>query len=131
MKIRWYEILILALTALCALLFLGTYFSTVQAPGAWISTERWSPLPEDKATGGDPEQAPSVDSEPGRVDLNTASQSELEALPGIGAEKAAAIVEYRADHGPFRSVDELLNVDGIGEKTLAQIRGAVTVSNAN
>lgn len=61
------------------------------------------------------------------VNINTADQSELETLPGIGASKAVAIIQYRTDHGAFKSVDELDNVSGIGPSTLASIRDLVTV----
>lgn len=63
----------------------------------------------------------------GGVDINTADASTLETLPGIGASKAAAIIQYRTDHGPFKSVDELDNVSGIGPSTLANLRDLVTV----
>lgn len=65
------------------------------------------------------------------VDLNSATPSELETLPGIGPSKAAAIVQYRADHGPFESVDELDNVTGIGPATLAALRDQVTVGKGD
>ena len=61
------------------------------------------------------------------VDINSADASALESLPGIGPSKAAAIVQYRTDHGPFKSVDELDNVPGIGSATLAALRDQVTV----
>ena len=61
------------------------------------------------------------------IDVNTATASQLTTLNGIGETKAAAIVEYREQYGDFGSVDELLNVPGIGEKTLANIRGQITV----
>ncbi len=64
------------------------------------------------------------------VNLNTADQAELESLPGIGESKAAAIIQYRADHGGFKSVDELDNVSGIGPSTLASLRDLVTVGTA-
>lgn len=64
------------------------------------------------------------------VNLNTANQAELESLPGIGESKAAAIIQYRADHGGFKSVDELDNVSGIGPSTLASLRDLVTVGTA-
>ena len=61
------------------------------------------------------------------ININTASAEELELLSGIGEVKARAIVEYREEHGYFTSVDELVNVYGIGEKTLDKIRGYITV----
>jgi competence protein ComEA len=64
------------------------------------------------------------------VDINAASQSELERLPGIGPSKAAAIVEYRGSHGGFKSVDELDNVPGIGPSTMANLRPLVEVGAA-
>ena len=58
-----------------------------------------------------------------RVDINNATVWELAAkLPGIGEKKAQAIVEYREMSGGFRSVDELIEVEGIGEKTVEKIR---------
>jgi competence protein ComEA len=61
------------------------------------------------------------------VDLNTATVDQLEALPGIGPTIAAAIVEHRDRSGPFRSVDDLLDVAGIGPSRLEQLRELVTV----
>ncbi|MEW6771544.1 MAG: helix-hairpin-helix domain-containing protein [Bacillota bacterium] len=62
-----------------------------------------------------------------KVNLNTADSRALEELPGIGPALARRIIEYRTANGPFSSVDELLNVSGIGEKKLAQLRDHVTV----
>lgn len=61
------------------------------------------------------------------VDLNTASMAELDTLPGVGPVTAQAILDWRAAYGGFSSVDELLEIDGIGEATLADLRDLVTV----
>lgn len=75
------------------------------------------------APGG---QAPALD--PGRaVNLNTATAQELEALPGVGPATAAAIIEHRDRHGAFVSVDQLIEVRGIGEAKLAALRDLVHV----
>jgi competence protein ComEA len=62
------------------------------------------------------------------VDINTATVEGLAAIPGIGKVMAQAIVEWREQHGPFRQVDDLLKVKGIGEKSLEKIRPHVKVS---
>ena len=63
----------------------------------------------------------------GPIDLNTATAADLEELPGVGPATAAAIVAYRDDHGPFRSVEQLLEVRGIGEAKLDALRDLVVV----
>lgn len=64
---------------------------------------------------------------PGPVDLNTADAALLETLPGVGPATAAAIVDHRERHGPFASVEGLLEVRGIGEAKLAALRDLVRV----
>lgn len=61
------------------------------------------------------------------VNLNTADQAALETLPGVGPVTAAAILAWRTDNGGFTAVDELLEVDGIGEATLADLAPLVTL----
>lgn len=64
-----------------------------------------------------------------KVDLNTADAATLERdLVGIGATKAQAIIDYRQAHGPFASVDELLEVKGIGTATLEKNRARLSVN---
>ena len=60
------------------------------------------------------------------VDINGATAAELQAIPGIGPVIAERIVAYRSENGPFRRVDELMEVAGVGEKTLARIAPLVT-----
>jgi competence protein ComEA len=61
------------------------------------------------------------------IDLNTASAADLEELPGIGPATAEAIIDHREQHGPFPSVDALLDVRGIGDAKLAELRDRVVV----
>ncbi|HFU4363587.1 TPA: helix-hairpin-helix domain-containing protein [Streptococcus suis] len=62
-----------------------------------------------------------------KVNLNTATEADLQTISGIGAKRAADIVAYREANGGFKSVDDLNNVSGIGDKTMESIRPYVTV----
>jgi competence protein ComEA len=64
----------------------------------------------------------------GIVNINSAGATELESLPGVGAKTAARIIEYRQKNGPFKKVEELMNVRGIGEKNFLKLKGQLTVS---
>ncbi|HEL1601762.1 TPA: helix-hairpin-helix domain-containing protein [Streptococcus suis] len=61
------------------------------------------------------------------VNLNTATEADLQTISGIGAKRAADIIAYREANGGFKSVDDLNNVSGIGDKTIESIRPYVTV----
>lgn len=86
----------------------------------WFCSER-----EARAAGWRPpsgeREAPSSECQ-ARVNLNAASADELETLPGIGEVLAQRIVDYRAEIGGFRRIEQLDDVQGIGEKTLAKIK---------
>ncbi|MCX7622059.1 MAG: helix-hairpin-helix domain-containing protein, partial [Acidimicrobiales bacterium] len=83
--------------------------------------------------GDGPSSGQGAGTEPGpsgqgaRVDLNRATAEDLEALPGIGPTLAGAIIEYRNRNGPFRSVEDLRKVSGIGEAKLRLLRDRVSV----
>ncbi|MDY0396740.1 helix-hairpin-helix domain-containing protein [Virgibacillus halophilus] len=62
-----------------------------------------------------------------KIHINQATQEELESLSGIGPSKANAILQYREENGMFQSVEELLEIPGIGEKTLENIRESIQV----
>jgi competence protein ComEA len=66
----------------------------------------------------------------GTININTASATDLQMLPGIGAKTAALIVEYRQKNGPFKKVEELMNVRGIGEKNFLKLKPQITVTTA-
>ena len=62
------------------------------------------------------------------VNLNTATQQQLESLPGIGPRAAERILEYRQKNGSFKKIEELMNVKGIGEKSFLKLKPLITVS---
>ena len=80
-----------------------------------------APAPADNAAPSDSSQSGAL------ININTATQEELETLPSIGEVRAQAILAYREEHGGFRTTDELMEVSGIGEKIFADISPHITV----
>lgn len=131
-----YEQAALGLTA-AFVLFTGGWFlarqsdaqpyqvTTTQAVSAEQETEGASAQPTEAVE----EERPDSLLEGEVIDINTADLEDLQRLPGIGEKRAQAILAYREEHGPFRSVDELDNVDGIGEGILSGLRDYVTVGS--
>ena len=64
------------------------------------------------------------------VNINSATQSELEMLQGIGPSKARAIIQYREQNGPFNSINDLKKVKGIGSSTIKQLGNSITVGGS-
>ena len=107
--------------------------SCSQAAGSWRDTaarSRTPSPPPDQPDGSRSDEGGRPDSllEGEIIDLNTAAPEDLERLPGIGPAKAEAIAAYRTEHGPFRTVDQLMEVSGIGEATLEALRPYITAS---
>jgi competence protein ComEA len=65
------------------------------------------------------------------VNINTANQSELDGVKGIGPSKAQAIIDYRTKNGPFKSLDDLKNVKGFGDKSIAKLKGELSVNGGD
>jgi comEA protein len=124
-KLNKLEISLLVLTGLTLAFLFGRYLGAGgAAAGYTVAAER--------SAAASPEVSQTETPAPGllegeRIDLNTASQSDLERLPGIGQKRAEDIVAYRKAHGPFRTVEELTDVPGIGEKTLQGLLDYITV----
>ncbi|WP_218624952.1 helix-hairpin-helix domain-containing protein [Sporosarcina sp. E16_3] len=75
-----------------------------------------------------PVSGTSTPQDDGKVNINTADETELMTIPGIGPSKAAAIVQYRTDKGSFKSPESLMEVSGIGEKTFEKLEPKITVN---
>jgi len=64
------------------------------------------------------------------VNINTASVTDLQTLPGIGAKTAGRIVDYRTKNGPFKKIEELMNVRGVGEKNFLKLKSQISIGGA-
>lgn len=102
-------------------------------PAAGAASQSAGPLaPLSGTTAGlaplaGPVSAPPLPAPSALMNLNSASAEALDSLPGIGPARAASIVQYRAQHGPFRSIDELGRVPGVGPAALARLRDHLAV----
>lgn len=81
----------------------------------------------DSASDSTPGDKPDPSTAHGAVNLNNATKEELKTLPGVGEVTAAAIVQHREDNGPFTSIDQLLDISGIGPAKFATLKPEVTV----
>lgn len=80
-----------------------------------------------KAAVEDREAVDESEKQNGLVNINTASQSELESLPGIGEKTAEKIIDYREENGDFKTKEDLKNVSGIGDAKYSEIEDLITV----
>lgn len=86
------------------------------------------PMSGESSTGASNETAGDSISSGGKVNINTADAEQLKSLPGIGDTKAADIIAYREEHGSFGSIEDIQNVNGIGESTYNRISSYITVN---
>ena len=140
MKLTRAEIVLVSLTAAVCVFLLGFFAgrsgtrgvvtvqtSGLRAPSA-AETPAETPEPEPDETGDASQEGEPESEEPDfPLDHNTATAEELTALPGIGEVLAQRIVDFRAENGPFRIIDELKDVRGIGDTIFDGLKDYITV----
>ena len=87
--------------------------------------QKYTRLPNNQSP--DPMVQTEIQPQDYRIDINEASKAQLMELPGIGETLADRIIVYRTQNGKYSGTDELMNIDGIGEKTLQQIENLIKV----
>ena len=112
------------ITALFILGLIAVWLSSARGGGVTVSAR--TPASESAELAG-ADASESDELKPGeRVNINTASRTELEKLPGIGEKLAGSIIEYRTANGPFKTADGLMNVPGIGQAKFDAVKGSIT-----
>ena len=122
--------LLLALAALTAVFAVGFFFGRISTPFEISAQVQRNDVSEQTSEAEQPEEAAQTDETPEDrfpIDLNTATKEELTTLPRIGEKTAQKILDYRAKYGKFSAVEQLMDVEGIGEATFEGLKDMVTV----
>ena len=113
---------IVALTLLFVMLMLGIYFRSVLMDTGGSYTVRGGAFSSENVGGETPLNW--------QVDINNATEAELRQLPGVGEVLAERIVRYREENGPFAAAEDLLQVEGIGESKLEEMKDMIVIGEA-
>ena len=126
-----YALAVLALFAAFALVCGTWYLARASAPEPYLVTAARRPDPEESASAAEEPEEQYPDSLlPGeRINVNTADVYDLQRLPGIGEKRAGDIVACRDEHGPFQTLEGLMEVSGIGPAILEGLRDYAVTGN--
>lgn len=121
----------LRILLLVEILFLGLLIGFFLGRGTASTPIRVSRLPDPTVAPSDSGENTEPSETMGKININTATAEELQLLPGIGPVLAQRIVDYRDEHGPFASLSELTNVEGIGLDRLDKLWDYATVGGSS
>lgn len=130
MKIRRAYIVVAVLILLIVLVLWGWYLKTNKIDVFVVSggsENNQTQTAENEPAGGLGSTVPDTAEAVSKININTADAESLMSLKGIGAVKADAIIEYRRQNGPFKSIEEIMNVKGIKKATFEKIKDSITV----
>ena len=126
-------VLLLALAALTAMFAVGFFLGRRTTPFEISAQVQRNDVPEEAPEEEPPENPPETDQTPQisfPIDLNTATKEALMTLPRIGEKTAQKILDYREKYGKFAVIEQLMDVEGIGEATFEGLKDMVTVEES-
>ncbi|MBR7081204.1 MAG: helix-hairpin-helix domain-containing protein [Oscillospiraceae bacterium] len=126
--LKKFEIFVI-IVAVAALAFTGGYFTGRGGAGRTVRIENLTQNENTQETEELPVKSsvPDTQTEDAKLNINTAGILELEELPGIGETLAGRIIEYRTENGDFKSIEDLFEVEGIGDLKFSEIKDLITV----
>ena len=116
-KPQW---VMIGITSMFVCVLLGIFLGRINAPESIPNNSGTTPI-----SNGSVQNNQDIQSNDGKININTASKNQLMLLDGIGETTAQKIIDYRTQNGNFTKIEEIMNVNGIGEKKFEQIKDRI------